>query len=62
MNGVHHRRDASLGWLRFRLLLLLRLRLDRNLLFGRLACNRSEDEEENRNRKPPAKKEQFAFA
>ena len=59
-HGIHHWRDAALGWLH--LLLLLRLLFVRNLLCGSLACNRREDEEENRNRKPAAKKEQFAFA
>jgi len=39
------------------LFLLLRLWLYRNLLFGRMACDRRNDEEENRNSKPAAKKE-----
>jgi len=44
------------------LFLLLCLWLCRNLFLGRMACDCRNDEEENRDCKPAAKKKQFPFA
>jgi hypothetical protein len=44
------------------LFLLLCLWLCRNLFLGRMACDCRNNEEENRDCKPAAKKKQFPFA
>jgi hypothetical protein len=61
-HGVHNRRDAAFGRLRFGLFLLLCLWLCRSLFLRRMACDCRNDEEENRYSKPAAEQHQFAFA